>query len=321
MEIMKLLIAYIVLGATSSARTIVDNAAMTLEKFLSADPLLHSGEGYMSIFTFASDIHGHHAKNQMLPDFQCQTHADWLYIDIDRGNSKEKLTRALKDIQVLVTCLIDDLGIDSRDIIAFFSGGKGFHLAIRTSIWNPTPHLYFHLQCGLCAEFIAKKAGIIIDIFYDRMRILRLPNTRHPFSGLFKSPMTVEQLMSWGIDTILERAKAPRAFTIPSDEGRKSAFMEKLWSKCVEMSEQKAAEVASLKAGPAKVYQKSFDFIINGASAGTRNDSLFATTANLADFPDKESLIIGLVYDAAHRSGLSDAEITRTINSALKKGK
>lgn len=317
----KLTHGYVVLGPTTSARVIVDDANAIWEKYLSADPLLQKSEGYLSLYTFTHDIYGHHAVNPMLPDFQCPTCAEWLHFDIDRGNTKEELAQALKDTQALVICLIDDLGVDPRDIIVFFSGGKGFHIAVRMSTWNPIPAVEFPHQVKLWAEFIAKKAGIKVDMICDRMRILRLPNTQHPSSHLFKSPMTYEELMSWSIDEILDRAKSPRAFTVPASEGRTNPKMSMLWAKCVEIASLEVNNVAKLKAEPAKVFYATIDFIVNGAAEGTRNDRLYAAAANLSDFSDRNSLIVELLYDAAKRSGLSDAEILRTIKSALERKK
>lgn len=312
---------YVVLGSTTSARVIVDDAIAAWMRYLSADPLLQKSEGYLSLYTFTHDIRDHHTANPMLPDFLCPTCAEWLHFDIDRGNTKEELSQALKDTQTLATCPIDDLGVDPRDIIVFFSGGKGFHIAVRASTWNPEPDINFPVQAALFAEFVAKKAGIKIDMIYDRMRIFRLPNTQHPSSDLLKIPMTYDELMSWNINEILERAKGPRAFTVPAPEGRTNPKMSMLWAKCVEIASLQVASVAKLKAEPAKVFYATIDFIVNGASKGTRNDRLYAAAANLSDFSDRNSLIVELLYDAAKRSGLSDAEILRTIKSALERKK
>ena len=155
-------------------------------------------------------------------------------------------------------------------------------------------------------------------MIYDRMRILRLPNTQHQDSARFKTPITYDELISWSINEILELSISPRPFVLPAPEGRTNPTMAKLWAKCTEMAAKKSAGVSELKSGPAKLFQDTTDFIINGACKSTRNNRLFAAAANLADFPDRNSLITALLFDPAMRSGLGEQEINRTIKNAVE---
>src|SRR5262249_8480751 len=63
--------------------------------------------------------------------------AVWLFWDIDRADD---LDAALRDARRLAAGIHDryrELGDD--ELLAFLSGGKGFHIGIPTSLWRPSP--------------------------------------------------------------------------------------------------------------------------------------------------------------------------------------
>ena len=192
---------------------------------------------------------------------------------------------------------------------------------LRAATWEPPPDGKFPMQTRLCCSGMAKKANVVIDMIYDSSRILRLVNTRHPKSGLCKIPLTLDELMGWSLDDILECAKTPRPFTMPELDGRANPIMAKLWSKCAEMSARKTVDMDMVRSQPSMIFQKTIDFIFHGAPESTRNDRLFKAAANLSDFADRNSLIRGLLLEPAKKSGLSESEIIGTIESALRRGR
>ena len=78
----------------------------------------------------------------------------WLWFDIDRAD----LDAALLDARRLAYWLVDRYRLDDDALLIFFSGSKGFHLGLPTSLWGPEPSTKFHRVCRRLAERIAEAA-------------------------------------------------------------------------------------------------------------------------------------------------------------------
>ncbi len=309
---MKIGKASFVSGSLSSKRVVVDYLA-TLSNYLQCDPSITTVESYLSIFTCYPEEREQFGAKNMIQVY----HADYLVFDVDRND----LAQALDDSRTLAVSITDDFGVDPHDMLLFFSGNRGFHILVRTEAWEPPPDEHFPMQARLCCTGMAQKVGVVIDPIYDASRILRLPNTRHRKSGLCKIPLTLNELLTWSIDEIHECAKTTRSFSMPELDGRTNPTMGKLWSKCVEISLRKAVDTVTLKSQNSRIFQRTVDFIANGALESERNDRLFKAAANLADFSDRDSLIMGLLFEPAKKSGLPESEIIGTIESALRRKK
>jgi hypothetical protein len=85
----------------------------------------------------------------------------------------------------------------------FFSGKKGFHILIPSGCFRWTPSNTLHKQFKQFAEANLKGADLSI---YDISRVLRVVNTKHSGTGLYKIQITPDM----SLDTILELAKTPQ---------------------------------------------------------------------------------------------------------------
>ena len=108
---------------------------------------------------------------------------DKLYWDFD---SKD-LTNAKTDAQEMCARLIGH-GIAQENILVCFSGAKGFSVEVNiTKRLKPDE-----------VKQITSKMAEGLDTYdgsiYDAQRVLRLPETRHQLSGLYKTPLTVDAL-------------------------------------------------------------------------------------------------------------------------------
>lgn len=90
--------------------------------------------------------------------------------------------------------------IDTKALEIYFSGNKGYNV-----ILNTTKELNRKQ-----VEAIAKKFGNGLKTFdpsmYDEPQLLRVPGTKHQKSGLYKIPLTFEELKSLPKSQILEKA-------------------------------------------------------------------------------------------------------------------
>ena len=102
------------------------------------------------------------------------------------------------------------------DAPAWFSGSKGCHVAVELA-HNPLPAVGFNRVCRTLAEALAACSGVAIDTaIYDVNHIIRLPNTRHPKTGLFKVRLEAEAPLTLDVSGILETARRPWANGIPA---------------------------------------------------------------------------------------------------------
>lgn len=130
------------------------------------------------------------------------TTTDKLFFDIDSSNLEE----ARNETTRLLERLMND-GFDLESIQVFFTGKKGFSLEIDITE-RITPETFKNIVKMLSVDFPCLDTKIT-----DPVRIVRIPNTKHQDTGLFKIPLDVDELSpdnSLSIDEIKELAKNPR---------------------------------------------------------------------------------------------------------------
>jgi hypothetical protein len=130
-------------------------------------------------------------------------------------------------------------GVNLRAVRVYFSGHKGFHSELPASLFGGfTPSV--HLADQLKQAAIAILQDIPFDhSVYDKLRLWRLPNTRHGVSGLFKIPLTVTELFTLDLAAIQELARAPRGpadhpelTPIPDEEWEPVPALVAIWTNC-----------------------------------------------------------------------------------------
>jgi DNA primase catalytic subunit len=165
----------------------LDMAISTIDK----DP---SSDYYESIYVYEKKHKEQLEQTKSLSGIK-DVRIDRLVFDFD---SKE-LEKALTDARVLVSRLAEEFNPEA--IRVFFSGSKGMHVEI-------------HLEQFLTRE----KFETIIDFYAgdletfdtkikDEQRLFRFPLTKHNKTGLFKIPLSIDQLNSMDINSIKELAK------------------------------------------------------------------------------------------------------------------
>src|SRR5262245_21568894 len=145
-------------------------------------------------------------------DFAGPVWSAFLWFDIDRDD----LAAALADGRRLATVLLSRYAALAEDDLAlFFSGKKGVHVGLPLC-HAPNPGPTFHRTCRVLAGRLARLAGVAIDAgIYDRVRPFRLPNSRHPKTGLHKVRLEYRELMHLSPDAVRNLAREPRPFEVP----------------------------------------------------------------------------------------------------------
>jgi hypothetical protein len=216
--------------------------------------------------------------------------------------------------------------LDESDLLLFFSGSKGFHVGLPFS-WNPEPSATFHRIARRLAENLAVATGAIIDTgVYDKVRLFRAPNSRHPKTGLYKRHFSFKELLNLDIARIRQLAAEPEPFALPAvsvaDPQALADWQEA--ARAVEReAEAKGKRQAGLANGTPTLNRATLDCICNGADIpqGDRHRRIFSAAANLAEFNCSPALAFALLTEAGLDSGLPPAEVRRQIECGLNHGR
>jgi hypothetical protein len=305
-----------VVGDCSNDRRLVD-ASTAFRGHAGCDERAElTRECYLSAFQFTADFAVHLKGTGSPKGFAGPCWSRWLWFDIDR----EEIERATDDARRLVAFAIDRYSLDDDDLLLFFSGSKGFHVGIPTSLWQPEPSPTFHKASRRFAAALAERAGVRVDeSVYDKLRLFRAPNSRHPKTGLLKRRLEYDELMRLSAEGILRLAETPSTFDVPSppDPNPQAAAD---WQQAVEAEEQAVAARRRTAGETAKLNRGTLD-LIRGTdlpTAGDRHRMLFSAAANLAEWNCPPPLAHALLTDAGLDSGLTPSEVRRQIDCGLQ---
>ena len=311
-----------IVGSCVESRRLVD-AAVAFSAYASCDERAEvDREAYLSAFRFGDDFRRHLDATGSTKNFHGVCWSLWLWFDIDR---EDDLDRALNDARKLTAFLSERYRLDDDDLLIFYSGAKGFHVGLPTSLWMPSPSVTFHTTARHLAEALAERAGVVIDVgVYDRVRAFRAPNSRHPKTGLHKRRLTFDELMGLSVDAIKRLAKTAEAFdlpTMPSVNEQASTDWREAAESIDRATEAKAERrVRHSGAMSSRLNRATRDIIANvePIAAGDRHRRLFSAAANLAEFGCSTELAFALLCEAGLDSGLSPSDVRRQIECGLQ---
>jgi len=179
---------------------------------------------YATYFFFSDELLTYMSAQSGSPTvsgYEGKVWAPYLPIDLDHA----ELTPALVAARQLSDYFVDRWQIDLNGLQIYFSGLKGFHLLLDSRIFGRLaparglPALFDALRRHLAQE-IPESLRATIDLsIKDRMRLLRLPNTIHEKSKLFKILLSTEELKTFDASQIRELAKKPRPLYATDETG------------------------------------------------------------------------------------------------------
>ena len=311
-----------VVGSTWEARKPV-NAAAALSAHCSCDPKAElDRECYLSAFQYADNFLRHLETTGSTADFAGECWSPYLWFDVDRAD----LSVALTDARRLAAMIVDRYRLDDDQVLAFYSGSKGFHFGLLTLLWRPKPSIDFHKIARRFAEHLAELAGVTIDTgVYDKVRLFRAPNSRHPKTGLHKRQLPFDVLMQMSLDGILQLAAEPAAFDLPAPTATNDQAVADWLDAQRQVDHQGEANAArrAERNGSPTLNRSTLDLIRDGDSlvTGDRHRLLFSAAANLAEFGCSDELALALLLDAGRDSGLPPKEVRRQIECGLAHGR
>jgi len=177
-------------------------------------------ECYASIFCFSDDILLYLAERRVdgrpsVAGYDGKVWAPFLPLDID-AQSPSEVDEALEVARCTCRLLLDRWRLDAAAVHTYFSGAKGFHVLVDTRAFGrmaaarDLPRVFSRLRLEIL-HGLPDSARLMFDLTIgDKVRLLRLPNTRHRGSGLYKVALTNAELGATSVAAIRTLARTPR---------------------------------------------------------------------------------------------------------------
>jgi len=178
-------------------------------------------ECYASIFLFSDDVLLYLAEHRVegrpsIAGYDGKVWSPFLPLDID-GHPPAGLADALDLGRHTYRLLTEKWELPAAALHIYFSGAKGVHLLIdvrtfgRVTPSKDLPRVYSRLRLDILRQLPDTALPLLDLSIGDKVRLLRLPNTRHRGSGGYKIALTPEELLHTPAAEIRALARAPRS--------------------------------------------------------------------------------------------------------------
>ena len=306
-----------IVGSCRETRRLVD-AAAAFSGYATCDKQAEvTSESYLSAFQFGDEFRRHLEMTGSTKGYAGPCWSPWLWWDIDREDDIEAATR---DARRLAAFLADRYRLDGDELLIFYSGSKGYHVGVPTSLWRPEPSAVFNKLARRFAEHVAEVLGIDVDGgIYDKVRAFRAPNSRHPKTGRHKHRLAFDELLHLKTAAIIDSAAEPQLFDLPLPpqvDDQAAADWRKAGEHVAESTTAHRQRRLAFNGSP-KLNRRTMEFIRDGAPTGDRHRLLFSAAANLAEFGCPRALAHALLTESALDSGLPPNDVHRQIECGL----
>lgn len=155
---------------------------------------------YTSLYYYGQDAADHWQANNSMKGYKGSAHSNKLLFDFDSENEPHE---AKSDACQLLERLAQE-GVDvANSCRVFFSGNKGFHVEVVVNK-EFTPEELKPICANLAVDLKTWDSSV-----YNTTRLVRLVNTKHQKSGLYKIEISPDDLLNKSMDEIKEMAKSP----------------------------------------------------------------------------------------------------------------
>lgn len=250
-----------------------------------------------------------------------------MYLDLDLNIETDADYNILKsDLCKIVAYLETSYGIPSHYIKYYFTGKKGFHLIIGPEVFDILPDNNLNIYYKEIAKELNKATTTqLIDTkIYDKKRLLRLPNSINGKTGLYKVPVTYEQILAMSFSEMKDYASNPKPIIkVESSSCEKAVNRFNEIKDLITKPKQKNID-KNIKVKPIDDITPPdciYSILDNGAQEGNRNNttiilasSFFQNGASYQDTLD----IVTQWNELKNDPALSEAEVVTTVASAYQ---
>jgi len=238
---------------------------------------------FLSAFQYDNEIYDRVVDDAFkldTSDFHGRCWSRFVWFDIDDKRSIETATESARRI---CSCLMTRYGLDESELLVFFSGAKGFHVGLPTS-----------LSCRCRQQRFTQQQDALPRALRRRHRSQSTLRFTARYS-LFE-PRTADIRRRDATSGLLQRTSCSRFKQLPSAivrvsrcrsryrANQLSTSVRSMTGQGVAAGEQKAELAVQLSANRTALNRATLEFIRDGAAKGERHTRLFSTAANLAEF-------------------------------------
>jgi hypothetical protein len=177
---------------------------------------------FATYFFYSDEVLTYMSTQESTPTiagYEGKVWAPFLPIDLDHPD----LRPALEAARHLTDFVLEHWQIDPDAIQIYFSGSKGFHVMLDTRLFGKIlpsknlPLIFDSMRRHLALELPEHLRETVDLAIKDRMRLLRLPNTVHEKSKLYKVRLSLDEVRQLGPFEIRDCARTIRPM-IQTDE-------------------------------------------------------------------------------------------------------
>jgi KaiC/GvpD/RAD55 family RecA-like ATPase len=254
---------------------------------------------------FEDDFVDYVRERRSVSGYQGKCIAHCLYWDIDN----EDISKSYKDTQELCKRLTEQYSVSPDELLVYFSGNKGFHVVLPS---EDIAGIGARSDTNLVVKHVCSKIATGIESFddkvYDKMRIFRIPNSRHSSTNKFKVLLDTLSVLE-GIPIVLIYKAAGAQVKRHGDISLSSNYMikELIYTYNVEDAKQDRAS-------------KSTDSLIerlNNISSGDRNSTIASVAGLLHSKGIGDDVVLSLMSAVNKQcsSPLPDREVETIVKS------
>lgn len=269
---------------------------------------------YYSIYTY---------ENEDIEN--CPVYAP-LYFDLDLEFENESdFKKIVRDTLLVASYLKEEFGIPEEMIQIYFSGSKGFHVTVEPQILGIEPNKELNMQFKTIAMEVNKITlyNTVDTRIYDRRRLFRFPNSINGKTGLYKVPVTMNDLRRMDYKAMQTYASSPREVETAEPELVKSAQMKFKKILLIEkIKEKRKRNKNKSKVTFSKERRELLPCIKSiletGISKGARNNTCVAIASSMlqSGISQEEVLDELLAWNEKNDPPLPESEVTTTVKSA-----
>ena len=167
----------------------------------------HGADHYTSVYDHGPDFEDYVKERGTCKGYKGAVRPRGAHFDIDRP----ELADAIRDTRRLGSRLVNDYGMPPEMIRFYFSGSKGFHVEVPSECFGG-------IEASVNAPEKVKNLALrILDgmktdtAVYDHNRLWRSPNTINSKTGLYKVPLSYDEVMNLAVEDIEGLARGRRS--------------------------------------------------------------------------------------------------------------
>jgi len=269
----------------------------------------HKQDLYQSYYFYDERVREHLTVYKTVRAFEGKRYIRTLIFDIDKGTKTND--ELLLSLRVFIESLINDWNLDKYEEIKVWFSGRGFHVEI-PNIFRFVPSQYVPEEWVLtCKKYFPE---IVDTAPYNRVGLIRVPQTVNSKSGLYKVAFTVEQIFKYAMTRIVEEAHKPQEKHWDIDLDTNLDFSDKV-------IKQEAKRKADLKiTDPTGVITCMQHLYNRGPVEGRRHqDLLRMVSAYRRGGTPLEMIVAGMKLWIEGSKNISDYEVEKIVKDTYKR--